>query len=120
MSTRSARDRPCIVGIGQTEFTRRGGIVDRSELRLAAEAAIAAAADAGLPCREIDGFAAAFSLADARSLLSLLEVLTGLAARLAADNIDVGQNRRLFAAAAEPLITDRPTTERDRTRLQRR
>jgi acetyl-CoA acetyltransferase len=60
MSTRSARDRPCIVGIGQTEFTRRGGIVDRSELRLAAEAAIAAAADAGLPCREIDGFAAAF------------------------------------------------------------
>jgi DNA-binding GntR family transcriptional regulator len=54
------------------------------------------------------------SLVDARSLLSLLEVLTGLAARLAADNIDVGQNRKLFAAAAAPLIADRPTTELDR------
>ena len=53
------------------------------------------------------------SLVDARSLLSLLEVLTGLAARLAANNIDLGQNRRLFSAAAKPLIEDRPTIELD-------
>ena len=53
------------------------------------------------------------SLADARSLLSVLEVLTGLAARMAANNIDVGQNRRLFSAAAKPLIEDRPSTELD-------
>lgn len=53
------------------------------------------------------------SLADAKSLLSLLEVLTGLAARLAANNIDVGHNRRLFSAAAKPLIDDRPPVELD-------
>lgn len=51
------------------------------------------------------------SLADAESLLALLEVLTGLAARLAADNIDRGQNRRLFSDAAKPLIAARPTIE---------
>lgn len=54
------------------------------------------------------------SLADAESLLALLEVLTGLAARLAANNIHIGQNRKLFAAAAKPLIAARPTTELDR------
>ncbi len=54
------------------------------------------------------------SLADAESLLSLLEVLTGLAARLAADNIDRGQNRKLFAASAKPLVDARPTNELDR------
>ena len=54
------------------------------------------------------------SQADAESLLSLLEVLTGLAARLAANNIDRGQNRKLFAAAAKPLIDARPTNELDR------
>ena len=53
------------------------------------------------------------SFADAKSLLSLLEVLTGLAARLAANNIDLGHNRRLFSAAAKPLIEDRPSTELD-------
>ena len=54
------------------------------------------------------------SLSDAESLLSLLEVLTGLAARLAAYNIDRGQNRKLFTAAAKPLIDARPTNELDR------
>jgi len=53
------------------------------------------------------------SLSDAKGLLTLLEVLTGLAARLAADNIDIGQNRKLFIAAAKPLIDDRPTVELD-------
>ena len=53
-------------------------------------------------------------LADAESLLSLLEVLTGLAARLAANNIDRGHNRKLFAASAKPLIEARPTNELDR------
>ena len=54
------------------------------------------------------------SLTDAEKLLALLEVLTGLAARLAADNIDRGQNRKLFMAAAKPLIDARSTNELDR------
>ena len=45
----------CIVGIGETEYTRWGGITDRSELALACEAILAACRDAGLNAREIDG-----------------------------------------------------------------
>jgi acetyl-CoA acetyltransferase len=41
-----------IAGIGATEFSKDSG---RSELRLAAEAALAALADAGLSPREVDG-----------------------------------------------------------------
>ena len=54
------------------------------------------------------------SLTDAEKLLALLEVLTGLAARLAANNIDRGQNRKLFMAASKPLIDARSTNELDR------
>lgn len=54
------------------------------------------------------------SLTDAESLLALLEVLTGLAARSAAEKIGRGQNRQLFSAAAKPLIDPRPTSELDR------
>lgn len=43
------------------------------------------------------------TLADAEHLLGVLEVLTGLAARLAALRIDEGRNRARFAAAAAPL-----------------
>jgi DNA-binding GntR family transcriptional regulator len=48
---------------------------------------------------------------DARDLLAVLEVLTGLAARLAAEKIDRGQNRAMFASAAKPLIQPRPSEE---------
>ena len=41
---------------------------------------------------------------DATSLLGVLEVLSGLAARLAAANIGLGQNARRFEAAAQKLI----------------
>lgn len=44
------------------------------------------------------------SLEDAENLLAVLEVLTGLAARLAAEKIDQGRHRQLFSAAARPLI----------------
>lgn len=47
----------CIVGIGETEYRRWGGIRDRSEFQLACQAVAAAAADAGLPVRALDGFA---------------------------------------------------------------
>jgi len=47
-----ARDKCAIVGIGATEFSRNSG---RSSLQLAAEAARAAIADAGLTPADIDG-----------------------------------------------------------------
>jgi acetyl-CoA acetyltransferase len=47
----------CIVGIGETQYTRWGGISDRSELSLACEAITAACQDAGLDVGRIDGVA---------------------------------------------------------------
>lgn len=44
------------------------------------------------------------TLTDADNLLGVLEVLTGLAARLAAQKIDIDTNRQKFVAAAQPLI----------------
>jgi DNA-binding GntR family transcriptional regulator len=51
---------------------------------------------------------------DARDLLAVLEALTGLAAKLAAENICIGQNSAMFAAAAKPLVQPRPTEELER------
>ncbi len=48
----SVRNRTAIVGIGQTEFSRKSG---KSELRLALEACKAAIDDAGIDRRDIDG-----------------------------------------------------------------
>lgn len=47
------------------------------------------------------------ALADAVNLLAVLEVLTGLAARLAAEKIHLGRNASLFSAAAKPLVQPR-------------
>jgi acetyl-CoA acetyltransferase len=46
------RDTTAIVGVGQTEFSKAAG---RSETQLAAEAIVAALADAGLPTTDVDG-----------------------------------------------------------------
>ena len=51
------RDRVCVVGVGETEYRRWGGISDRSEFQLACEAIVAACRDAGLSPHELDGFA---------------------------------------------------------------
>ena len=48
------RDKACIVGVGETEYTRRGGIA-RSEFQLACEAVLRAVADAGLELDDVDG-----------------------------------------------------------------
>lgn len=48
----SIRDQACIVGIGQTEYSKDSG---RSELKLACEAISAALDDAGLTASDIDG-----------------------------------------------------------------
>lgn len=68
-------DQACIVGIGTTDFARWGGITDRSELRLACDAIMAAAADAGLPVSEVDGFA---SYSNDRNEPALLQVELGI------------------------------------------
>jgi acetyl-CoA acetyltransferase len=50
-------DTPCIVGIGQTAYTRWNAPLDETELELACRAILAAAHDAGLPVQDIDGVA---------------------------------------------------------------
>lgn len=52
-----AARRACIVGVGESRYTRRGEQADRGEWALACEAALAAAKDAGVSPRKIDGLA---------------------------------------------------------------
>jgi len=47
----------CIVGIGESEYVRWGGIQDRSQFQITAEAILAALDDAGLRPEDVDGFA---------------------------------------------------------------
>jgi DNA-binding GntR family transcriptional regulator len=54
------------------------------------------------------------TLTEADNLLAVLEVLTGLAARLAAEKIDQGTNRQKFVEAAKPLIEPDESNELDR------
>ncbi|MFT3804927.1 MAG: GntR family transcriptional regulator [Burkholderiaceae bacterium] len=92
-------------GVGQrlveADLTRRLG-VGRSTVRealkiLASQGVVEIVPHRGAVIRGL-------SLDDADKLLGVLEVLTGLAARLAATNIDQGGHREKFAAAARPLI----------------
>ena len=58
MSERAPAGRAaCVVGIGETRFTRRGAQADVGEWALGCEAAVKAADDAGLDVRQIDGMA---------------------------------------------------------------
>lgn len=70
-----ARSQACIVGIGETDYTRRGGIQDRSELALACEAILNAARDAGITPDDIDGLA---SYANDESVPWLIQEALGL------------------------------------------
>ena len=47
---------PCIVGVGESEYTKWGGIMDRSQFQVTTEAICSALADAGLSPKEVDGF----------------------------------------------------------------
>ena len=49
-------DRTAIIGVGESEYTRRGGIMDRTEFHVLCEAINNAVADAGIDRRDIDGF----------------------------------------------------------------
>ncbi len=68
-------NQPCIVGIGQTRYTKWGGITEASELELAGEAILNAAADASLDPTKIDGFA---SFGDDRNEPALLAATLGV------------------------------------------
>lgn len=50
------RLRPVVIGVGETEYRKRGGHNDRSELSLCLEAIRNASADAGIAAQELDGF----------------------------------------------------------------
>lgn len=47
--------RCCIAGVGQSQYTKWGGIQDRSQFQVTAEAILAALADAGVKPAEVDG-----------------------------------------------------------------
>ncbi|MDF2368510.1 hypothetical protein [Sneathiella sp.] len=73
--SKGAESRACIVGIGETDYTRRGGISDRSELALACAAVANAAKDAGLDVNDIDGLS---SYANDESVPWLMQESLGL------------------------------------------
>lgn len=56
---------------------------------------------------------------DAQELLQVLEMLSGLAARLAATNIGRGNNRQRFEAVARPLVEANEAGDLDRVLGQR-
>lgn len=64
-----------IAGIGQTEFKRHGGIMDRSQFQVAAEAVLAALADAGMTPADVDGFA---SFSNDANEAGLMQVALGV------------------------------------------
>ena len=72
--TESAR-KACIVGIGETEYTRWGGIQDRSQFQVTGEAILAALRDANLTPADIDGFA---SFSDDANEAGLMQVALGV------------------------------------------
>ena len=73
----SRLQRPCIAGIGQSEFRRWGGIQDRSQFQVTAEAVLAAIADAGLQPDDIDGFT---SFANDANEATAMQVALGIPA----------------------------------------
>lgn len=64
-----------IVGIGETEYTRWGGIKDKSQFQIAAEAIKAALDDAGLSPADVDGFT---SFANDPNDANLMQVALGV------------------------------------------
>jgi acetyl-CoA acetyltransferase len=67
--------RACIVGIGETRYTKWGGITDASEYALAVEAITRACGDAGVDVHEVDGLC---SFGDDRNAATFLAADLGL------------------------------------------
>lgn len=111
--TRGILRRHYVVGqrLIESDLTAQLG-VSRSTVREALKILAASGVVETVPHR--GALVRALSLADARDLLSVLEVLIGLAARQAAERIGNGGNRALFKAAADALISPRPSDQLDR------
>ncbi len=76
MNQRGSRGRQaCLAGIGETRYTKWGGIQDSSEYQLAVEAILAAVSDAGLSVEDVDGLA---SFAEDRNEATFLAADLGL------------------------------------------
>lgn len=89
-----------VAGVGYTEFSRSSG---RPVLDLAAEAAVAACEDAGLPVRELDGIASHMVGADSENAQALATALALPGLRVVLDLNQAGQapcNVLAHAAAA--------------------
>ncbi len=67
--------RACIAGVGETRYTKWGGITDASEYALAVEAVTAAVADAGVDLHAVDGLA---SFGEDRNAATFLAADLGL------------------------------------------
>lgn len=64
-----------IVGVGETRYTKWGGITDKSQFELACEAILNALADAGLSPKDVDGFA---SYSNDANEANLMQVALGI------------------------------------------
>ncbi len=73
--SKNSRDRCCIVGIGQSEYTKWGGIKDRSQFQVTAEAILAALDDAGLRPEDVDGLS---SFSNDSNEANLMQVALGI------------------------------------------
>ena len=71
----SVERKACLVGVGQSQYTRWGGIQDKSQFQVTAEAIAAAVKDAGLKASQVDGFA---SFADDANSAPLMAVALGV------------------------------------------
>jgi acetyl-CoA acetyltransferase len=67
--------RACIVGVGETRYTKWGGITGASEYALAVEAITRACADAGVHVRDVDGLC---SFGDDRNVATFMAADLGL------------------------------------------
>lgn len=64
-----------IAGVGETRYTRWGGITDKSQFELACEAVLNALADAGLSAKDVDGFT---SYSNDANEANLMQVALGI------------------------------------------
>src|SRR3954465_13196570 len=67
--------RACIVGVGETRYTKWGGITDASEYALAVESIANACADAAIDIRAVDGVC---SFGDDRNVATFMAADLGL------------------------------------------
>jgi acetyl-CoA acetyltransferase len=67
--------RCCIVGIGQSEYTKWGGIADRSQFQVTAQAILDALGDAGLSAGDVDGLT---SFSNDANEANLMQVALGI------------------------------------------